>query len=493
MGIKEMIARQQEIVEGAKTAGRNLTEAESSEFARLQREIELAREEEGAKKPGGEDNVQQALQKERQRISDIMELSRQVGMDCDEYIRSGADIAAVRQEALDYMIAHGAPLSTGIAEENEANKFRAAAVDALLMRAGTPVEKPSEEADKMRNLSMRDLLITCMHQSGEGSINSLLRASKDEAWDFAVRQFFNPTAAFPAILDEAIKKNIVHRYQHTPVTFEAWTSKGTLPDFKPSKEHNYQIGGGQFEPVSEGGELKQSNLATDMEPLRKLGTYGTQFTMTRQAFINDDIGFLSEMPAAYATAAKRKINRFVYEIMVKNPAVYDGVALFDATSHKNLVTTGAAPTIEGVQKMMQLLLSQTDPFGESIMVQPRFVIVPVGYGFTLAQIFESATVNTAGNTQAYNALYKYRNQIQLIEEGMINQLAGTGAAPWFVVGDPATAKSIQVDYLNGVETPTFRRSEKAGYLGFIWDIFLDFGVSVVDYRGAARNSGVVLA
>lgn len=30
--------------------------------------------------------------------------------------------------------------------------------------------------------------------------------------------------------------------------------------------------------------------------------------MTREAFINDDIGFLSEMPGQYARVAKRKIN-----------------------------------------------------------------------------------------------------------------------------------------------------------------------------------------
>ena len=38
--------------------------------------------------------------------------------------------------------------------------------------------------------------------------------------------------------------------------------------------------------------------------------------------INDDIGFLSEMPGQYARVAKRKINKQVYEVIVKNPAVY---------------------------------------------------------------------------------------------------------------------------------------------------------------------------
>ena len=56
-----------------------------------------------------------------------------------------------------------------------------------------------------------------------------------------------------------------------------------------------------------------------------------------------------------------------------------------------------------------------------------------------------------------------------------------------------SAKSIKVDYLNGQETPTIRRSEQAGQLGFVWDIYLDWGVTVVDYRGIAKNPGVVIS
>ena len=305
-------------------------------------------------------------------------------------------------------------------------------------------------------------------------------------------QFLSPTASFPAILDQAIQKSIVHQYQNVLTTFDLWTSKGSLPDFKPSKAHEYTIGGGEFDKVTEGGELKHSSLDTSMNPLRKLDTYGTQFTMTREAFINDDIGFCPKCRASMPAVAKRKINKQVYEVIVKNPAVYDGVALFD-DAHKNLISTGTAPTIESVQKMMMKLLRQTDPFGESIMVQPKFILVPVGYGFLMSQLLETAQVDVDGiGSHTANALYKYRTQLQVVEEGTINALAGTSAVPWYIVGDKSTAKSVQVDYLNGVDTPSFRRSEKAGYLGFVWDIWLDWGITVMDHRGIVRNNGVAI-
>ncbi len=61
-----------------------------------------------------------------------------------------------------------------------------------------------------------------------------------------------------------------------------------------------------------------------------------------------------------------------------------------------------------------------------------------------------------------------------------------------MASDPRLVKGVQVDYLNGVTTPTFRRSEKAGHLGFLWDIWLDWGINAVDFRGLLRNNGVKL-
>ena len=42
--------------------------------------------------------------------------------------------------------------------------------------------------------------------------------------------------------------------------------------------------------------------------------------------------------------------------------------------------------------------------------------------------------------------------------------------------------TMEVDYLNGQEIPTIRRMETPGQLGFVWDIYLDWGISVMDER-----------
>ena len=161
------------------------------------------------------------------------------------------------------------------------------------------------------------------------------------------RQYLTPTAAFRAILDNAIEKAYVAGHKQVPVTFDKWTKKGTLPDFK-THDNNYLAGPiGDFEEVPEGGELKNDRPTDAKLPTRKLKTYGKQFTLTRQAFINDDIGLVTSLPARHAAAARRTINRQCYEILMKNPKIYDDKVLFSA-DHKNLLKTGTGITKEAL-------------------------------------------------------------------------------------------------------------------------------------------------
>ena len=288
MNIQEMIDRQQAIISAARSAGRELTAEERAEFDNLQRQIEEARDNppEVPENPDINEAARQAVIAERQRVSDITALCRQAGMDPAEYISNGSDINAVRQAAVDHLIAHGAPVGSRMTG-SEGDDFRQAAADAMLMRTGVEVQNPARGAEEMRGFSLRDMAIECLARDGVGTTTSLLRMSKDDLFNTVCRQFFNPTAAFPAILDNAIRKNIVQLYQTVPTTFQLWTTKGSVSDFKPTKDHSYLAGGaGEFLRVGENGELKADKPSTELLPQRQIDTYGRQFSMSRQAFIN---------------------------------------------------------------------------------------------------------------------------------------------------------------------------------------------------------------
>lgn len=490
------VLRQQEILNTAKQETRDLTAEEQAEFDSLQREIDdLTREIEAEEKDqGGEsappDNtrqmVEEALQAERQRVADITTMCRGLGVDPDKFIAENKTLDETRAALVDQMIKQGAPLGGRITVgESGEDEFRRDAADGLVMRGGLTPEGAGNGARQFASMSFRDLAIECMERAGEASAR---RMSSDELFTAIMqRQYLTPTAAFPAILDNAIEKAYVAGHKQVPVTFDKWTKKGTLPDFK-THDNNYLAGPiGDFQEVPEGGELKHDKPVDAKLPTRKLKTYGKQFTLSRQAFINDDIGLVTSIPARHAAAARRTINRQCYEILMNNPTIYDGTALFSA-AHKNLLKTGTGITKEAVQSMIMAISTQKDQFGQAITIRPAMLVLPVGMGFDLFTLFNSPTIQTTDNTQAVNPLYRYG--LQQVEDPEINRLAGTGAAPWFMLGATEDTAFIEVDYLNGQEVPSIRRMETAGQLGFVWDIYLDWGIQVMDYRGAVKNPGV---
>ena len=161
---QQKMLRQQEIVNAAKIAGRDLTAEEQAEFDSLQREIETLNgeieAEEQAQRSANPANVppsaqqtpanpaadtQRAVSEERQRIREIAGICRDFGMESDAYIQDGSTVDDVRAAALEHIRQHGAPVpARGNAQVTESaeDKFRAAAADALVMRSGMIVILP---------------------------------------------------------------------------------------------------------------------------------------------------------------------------------------------------------------------------------------------------------------------------------------------------------------------------------------------------------------
>lgn len=507
---EQMLARQSEILQRARTENRAMTAEERAEFDTLQRSIEAldragataggeggsrgAGEGDGNEgEDGGEEGARSAVENERTRIRQIEDMCRDFGMDGQirEFIDNGSTVEQVRAAVIEHMRQAGAPVHTGVTVGDTAeDKFRRAAVDSLLLKAGIQIENPADGARQMIGMRMRDLAIECL-QMDRTSETGLNRRNSDELYSILARGFYNPEAAFPAILDQTIEKAYREGHKKVAVTFDRFTKKGSLPDFKT--HDNYYIAGpvGEFLEVPENGELKHDVFSDDKLPTRKLKTYGRQFTLSRKAFIDDDISLVTSLPARYAAAARKTINKQVFQILVNNPAIYDGTPLF-GSNHKNLLKTGTGVTQEAMQTMIMALANQIDQFGEAIIINPGQIVVPSGMKFDMYTLFNSPTINTTDNTQAVNPLYQYKDQIEVVEDPTINALCGGmgNVMPWWMFAAAGDCDGIEVDYLNGQEIPTIRRMEAPGQLGFIWDIYLDWGISVMDYRGIVKNPGV---
>lgn len=524
---QQKLQRQQALLNAAREANRTLSAEEQAEFDGLTREIaelttQIEAEERSANPAnpanptgtgaptgnpaaptaqqqtpppsGGDDTHQRAITAERERIANITALCRDFRVEDTElqrFITEGTSEADVQAAILQRLRANGGPINTRITVTNTGeDDFRRDVADGLLLRSGITLENPSAGARQMTGMSLRDIGIECLERA---DYSGARRLSSDQLFSVIMeRQYYNPTAAFPAILDQTIEKAYVEGHRTAAVTFDLWTRKGSLKDFKV--HDNYYIAGpvGDFLEVPEGGELKNDIPKDAKRPTRQLKTYGKQFTLSRQAFINDDIDLVTRIPSRYAAAARRTINTQCYRILMDNPKIYDGKQLFHK-DHGNLITTGTGITQAALQAMILALSTQKDEFDQPIIVRPGAIIVPAGLTFDLYTIFNSPYIHTDGNTQAVNPLYQYRD-LRIIEDPTINALAGGfgNVMPWFMAANSTDSAFIEVDYLNGQEVPTIRRMETPGQLGFVWDIYLDWGINVMDFRGAIKNNGVAI-
>lgn len=512
MTIQEIIAAQRQILNAANAEGRALTEEEQARFNELQRKFdEAVASGQSSAAPqvtqtppdhsgdrsgdSGEDpdaTRSAAIQEERTRISSITAMCRNFGLDAQPFIDSGQSLDQVRATVIEQLQTAQQPIGARVGETG-AEKRAAAASDALMMRAGITVEHPAEGADDFRGASLRSIAASCLAE--EDSSKNYFMMEGDRLFNEVLsRSYLSPSAAFPAILDQTIQKSYVNGHNTAPVTFDRFVTFGTLSDFK--KATNRYVAGsfGEFLEVPEGGELKHFVPKDEKLPQRQLKTYGRQFTMSRQAFIDDDIGLITRIPRQAAQAARRTQNSQVYKILVENGKIYDGKQLF-SKDHRNLLKTGTGVTREAVQAMILALGGHRTAgvdggAGDAILIRPRYIVVPLGYKFQMYTLFNSATIDNAGTV---NPLLQYRDQIEVIEDATLNALVADKAAiPWFMIGDNADVDGIAVDYLNGKAIPNVRRMEVAGQLGFVWDFYLDWGISVQDYRAFVKNPGVVI-
>lgn len=408
-----------------------------------------------------------AVKAERERTMEINAICRNFGMDADEYIRSGASVAEVNKIALD-KIAEERKASAVIVQTDEADKFRAAASDGLAMRAGIAVAKPAAGAEDFRGKRLLRLAAECCERFDHISTANM---SDEEI----VRSALTGSGQFPGILSNTANKSMAQSYQSAPTTFQIWTDTGSNSDFKAATRYRLSEAD-ELEKINENGEFKHADV-TESSVTTAVATYGKSFSLTRKAIINDDLGALSTIPALYGAAARRMINKMVYAILLDNPTI-EGAALFH-NNHKNLSAVDI--TVDGLGAMKAKMARQTNIRGkEKLNIQPAFLIVPPELEVTAAQLIGSVVDPTKANATSN----PFANRLSVVSDPEL-----TDTKTFYLAAAAGFCPTIEVTYLNGVETPTMESAVQFDTLGIKWRIYHDVGVNLLDYRGLAKSTG----
>lgn len=418
-----------------------------------------------------QEDLQKAMEQERKRTSEITALFRDFDVEgADEAIVMGVSVDEARAMVMDQLRARNKGVSVTMGEA-ESDKFRAAAQDAVLMAAGIPVAEPAAGAQELRGHSMVELAREALQREG-------LKSNFGDNMELA-RQAINSTSTFPAIMANLANKSVMVGFNEAETTYQIWAGKGSNRDFKEAARVALSEAG-NLELVPEGGQFQQDFLG-EASARTKVATYGKLFSLTRQAIINDDLGLFSKIATKYGSAAKRLVNKMVYAQLTGNIKMQDGVALFD-NKHGNVAGTGEALSVKAIAKAITAMRRQKGITGDATLnITPKYLVVPPELEMAAYQIVNSTAAVDGVNSGVVNP---YKGRFVVVADAEL-----TDPDAWYLVADATQHDTIEVTYLNGVETPRLETRQGFEVDGIEYKVAFDCGVSALDFRGVFKNAG----
>ena len=417
-------------------------------------------------------DLQKAMEQERKRTSEITAMFRDFDVEgADEAIVLGKSVEEAREMVMDQLRARNKGVSVTMGEA-ESDKFRAAAQDAVLMAAGIPVADAAPGAQELRGYSMVEMARESLRRESGSTVNY------GDNMELA-RAAINSTSTFPAIMSNLANKSVMVGFNEAETTYQIWAGKGSNRDFKEAARVALSEAG-NLELVPEGGQFKQDSFG-EASARTKVATYGKLFSLTRQAIINDDLGLFSKIATKYGSAAKRLVNKMVYAQLTGNVKMQDNVALFD-TKHGNVAGTGEALSVKAIAKAITAMRRQKGIAGDATLnVTPKYLVVPPELEMTAYQIVNSTAAVDGVNSGVANP---YKGRFIVVADAEL-----TDPDAWYLVADATQHDTIEVTYLNGVETPRLETRQGFDVDGIEYKVAFDCGVSALDFRGLYKNAG----
>ena len=297
--------------------------------------------------------------------------------------------------------------------------------------------------------------------------------------------FTHTSSDFGNILLDIANKSVLKGWEDAPETFEQWTKKGQLSDFKPST----RVGLGSFSSLREvrpGAEYQYVSVGDRGEQI-VLGTYGELFTITRQAIINDDLSMLTDIPRLMGRAAKGTIGDLVYAVLTGNPQLRDGKTLFHADRNNLLKGAASALSVASLSAAKTAMRTQKGQVEggkpRTLNIRPEYVLVPVALEDTARQIIASESVQGANNNSGIKNPIK--DFAQVIGEPRLDDVS---AIEWYMAAGQGN-DTVEVAYLNGVDVPYIEQLGGFPIDGVATKVRIDAGVSPLDSRGLGKSLG----
>ena len=331
-----------------------------------------------------------------------------------------------------------------------------------------------EAADSMKNLGLQELLLLAAERNGYHGRNV-------KADTRGVLQAAFSTMSLSGIMSNIANKFLLAGFTAVDQAWRAIAATRTVSDFKTVT--SYRLNGGfAFDEVGPGGEIKHGTVSEESFT-NAAKTYAKMFSVTRQDIINDDLGALSAVPQRIGRGAALKMNSVFWAAFLDNSS-------FFAAGNSNLATSNAF-SIDGLTTAEQKFLDQTDADGFPLALMPSVLLVPTGLYAKAAQVMASTELRDTTSSTKYPVANPHAGKFQVVTSPYLSNstLTGYSATSWYLLANPAELATIEVAFLNGIETPTVEQADADfNVLGIQMRGYFDFGVAKQDAKAGVKNT-----
>jgi hypothetical protein len=317
------------------------------------------------------------------------------------------------------------------------------------------------------------------------------------------------TSDFSILFGDIIDRQMLARYEHTPVMWQSVAKRSTVRDFRRVKRYTLDGGEATLSEVKQQGEYPAASLA-DGEYEYAVAKHGRRLPLSWETFINDDLDALSDIPTRLANAARFSEERFVTALFASSSGPN---STFFSSGHENIVTGNPALSVSGLTTAFTVLASQTDTDNNPIYINAVVLMVPPALKVAAMNILNATELLSAagggdgtGNDQLRVANW-LRNLVTLVDNPWLPIIDTTsGNTGWYLFADPNVGRpALEVGFLRGHEQPElFQKTPNAVRVGggtvdpLDGDFETDsvdhkvrhvFGGTLMDYRSAVASSG----
>lgn len=426
----------------------------------------------------------EAVRAEHARITEIDAMCSRSDIPADkkaDLIKPGVTVDAARKAVLDIILERSEAQNPGVKTTtqtdslrtlemgaDERDKFRSAAEDGLLIRSGKAPKEAAAGARDLAGYSLRELARESLRMAGQ--------SQGGDAMGMVGRAL--TTSDFPMILANIANKSLFAGYEAASETWQKWCGTGSTSDFKT----NTVVRAGEMadlDQIREDDEYKYGARSEAQEQFA-IATYGKLFMISRQAIINDDLGALTDIPAAHGEAAGRKLGDIAYAVLTANAAMGDGTALFHA-NHTNLGTSGVIGTTT-IAEAIKLMALQKDIGGKRrLNIAPKYLITSPALAQAAQTFFNSSMIGTQALPNQVNI---YAGLLDLVFEP---RLFDDSATAWYLAGDKG--KTVNMYFLNGNQTPYMETKQGWSVDGVEYKVRIDAGAKAIDWKSLFKNAG----